>query len=114
MADATRLGEGMYCVGLPPGTRQELNSWKRNGYGDPSPPIGRRRYFFKLYALDTALGDLHGPDAEALYRRHGGPYPGPDRAGRHIPQVRLNKSPSGPTVPGKTLQAGPTHPFLER
>jgi Raf kinase inhibitor-like YbhB/YbcL family protein len=46
---------------LPPGTRHGVNDWKRTGYGGPCPPIGRHRYFFKLYALDTVLGDLGAP-----------------------------------------------------
>jgi Raf kinase inhibitor-like YbhB/YbcL family protein len=41
----------------PPGARDGLNDWKKTGYGGPCPPIGRHRYFFKLYALDTTLGD---------------------------------------------------------
>jgi Raf kinase inhibitor-like YbhB/YbcL family protein len=43
---------------LPAGAREGLNDWKKKGYGGPCPPIGRHRYFFKLYALDTTLGDL--------------------------------------------------------
>ena len=43
---------------LPPGTRQGRNDWERTGYGGPCPPIGRHRYFHKLYALDAVLGDL--------------------------------------------------------
>jgi Raf kinase inhibitor-like YbhB/YbcL family protein len=43
---------------LPAGTRQGLNDWKRSGYGGPCPPVGRHRYFFKLYALDATLGNL--------------------------------------------------------
>jgi len=43
---------------LPPGTRQGLNDWKRAGYGGPCPPIGRHRYFFKLYAVDRPLPDM--------------------------------------------------------
>ena len=46
---------------LPPGTREGLNDWKRTGWGGPCPPIGRHRYFFKLLALDTLLGDLGTP-----------------------------------------------------
>jgi Raf kinase inhibitor-like YbhB/YbcL family protein len=46
---------------LPPGTLEGLNDWKRTGYGGPCPPIGRHRYFHRLYALDTVLPDLHRP-----------------------------------------------------
>lgn len=34
---------------------QGVNDFKRNDYGGPCPPMGKHRYFFKLYALDTAL-----------------------------------------------------------
>lgn len=53
---ATGLPEGGRP--LPAGAREGLNDWKKTGYGGPCPPIGRHRYFFKLYALDTVLGDL--------------------------------------------------------
>lgn len=49
-----------------PGVLQGLNSWSRTGYGGPCPPIGRHRYFFKLYALDTELTDLGHPDVDKL------------------------------------------------
>ncbi len=58
---------------LPEGTREGLNDWKRTGYGGPCPPIGRHRYFFKLYALDVVLGDLGAPakpDLEAAMQGH--------------------------------------------
>jgi Raf kinase inhibitor-like YbhB/YbcL family protein len=51
---------------LPAGTRQGLNDWKRTGYGGPCPPIGRHRYFHKLYALDTVLPDLGNPTKSRL------------------------------------------------
>ncbi len=51
---------------LPAGTQQGLNDWRRSGYGGPCPPIGRHRYFHKLYALDTVLPDLGRPTKAAL------------------------------------------------
>jgi Raf kinase inhibitor-like YbhB/YbcL family protein len=59
--DATGLKEAVGRAGLPTGTRQGVNDWKRTGWGGPCPPIGRHRYFFKLYALDATLGDLGSP-----------------------------------------------------
>lgn len=66
--DATGLPEAVAEDALPPGTKGGLNDWKRTGYGGPCPPIGRHRYFFKLYALDTTLSGLRKPtktDVEA-------------------------------------------------
>jgi len=60
-AGTTRLAEGAARRGLPAGTREGKNDWKRTGYGGPCPPIGRHRYFFKLYALDAELPDLGQP-----------------------------------------------------
>lgn len=46
--------------------RNGLNSWEHTGYGGPCPPVGRHRYFFRLYALDQKL-DMRGqPNAAAL------------------------------------------------
>ncbi len=52
------LPESVTTKGLPGGTREGLNDWKQAGYRGPCPPIGRHRYFHKLYALDVALPDL--------------------------------------------------------
>lgn len=51
---------------LPTGTREGVNDWKETGYGGPCPPVGRHRYFFKMYALDVVLPDLGKPDKEKL------------------------------------------------
>jgi Raf kinase inhibitor-like YbhB/YbcL family protein len=52
--------------GLPAGTRSGLNDWKRASYGGPAPPIGRHRYFHRLYALDVVLTDLERPTKARL------------------------------------------------
>jgi len=60
---STGLPEGGQA---PAGAKQGLNDWHRSGYGGPCPPIGRHRYFFKLYALDIALPDLQQPNKGVL------------------------------------------------
>ena len=50
---STGLAEGV--AALPSGTKVGVNDWKRADYGGPCPPIGRHRYFHRLYALDTEL-----------------------------------------------------------
>jgi Raf kinase inhibitor-like YbhB/YbcL family protein len=61
---STGLPEGVKT--LPAGTKEGLNDWNRTGYGGPCPPIGRHRYFHKLYALDVVLPDLKNPTKAAL------------------------------------------------
>ena len=51
---------------LPAGTLEGFNDFKRTRYGGPCPPIGRHRYFHKLYALDVVLPDLRHPNKAAL------------------------------------------------
>ena len=69
---AQGLPEAAGVNSLPRGTREGLNDWKRKGYGGPCPPIGRHRYFFKLYALDTDLGDLGEPTKARLKKAMAG------------------------------------------
>jgi hypothetical protein len=63
-ASSGGLSEGTKT--LPEGTKEGVNDWKRTGYGGPCPPIGRHRYFHKLYALDTVLPDLKQPTKTKL------------------------------------------------
>lgn len=52
---------GALAGAVSPEVRSGLNDWKRTGYGGPCPPVGRHRYFHKLYALDTTLAGLKTP-----------------------------------------------------
>lgn len=51
---------------LPKGAFEGLNDWKQPGWRGPCPPVGRHRYFHKLYALDIVLPDLQRPNKAAL------------------------------------------------
>ena len=63
---AMSLPESVRPRDLPDGTREALNSWNRTGYGGPCPPIGRHRYFHKIYALDTDLSLSDRPDKKQV------------------------------------------------
>ena len=65
-ATSTALPEGVTSKALPAGTMVGLNDWKRASYGGPCPPIGRHRYFHKLYALDAVLSGLNQPNKAAV------------------------------------------------
>ena len=70
-ATATGLPEG--AQSLPPGTRMGTNDFRKAGWRGPCPPVGKHRYVFKLYALDTRLpeqGDVHKGDLEHAMQGH--------------------------------------------
>lgn len=62
----TSIAEDGEEAAVNAGAREGNNDWSRTGYGGPCPPIGRHRYFFKLYALDAMLGDLGTPTKKAV------------------------------------------------
>lgn len=71
-ASATSLAEDGASTGLPPGTRKGRNESGGTTYEAPCPPIGRHRYFFRLYALDRELGARgHLTKTELLHAMEG-------------------------------------------
>lgn len=69
-ADTRSLPEGMKAP--PQGARAGKNDFGKTTYGGPCPPVGRHRYFFKVYALDTVLQDIGQPTAAELTKAMGG------------------------------------------
>lgn len=65
-AQLTALDSGTLSIDLPAGAEEGINNWNRKLFGGPCPPIGRHRYFFKVYALDLALDGLKAPDKKAM------------------------------------------------
>lgn len=66
--DARGLAAGLDPNTMPEGARAGLNDFERVGWNGPKPPIGRHRYFFKLYALDSELPPLERPTKRDLER----------------------------------------------
>jgi len=64
--ESSGLKQAVKPMELPHGTLQGRNDWGRTGYGAPCPPIGRHRYFHKLFALDVLLPDLGEPTRAQL------------------------------------------------
>ena len=81
--DTKSLPENTGKARLPQGALIGLNDFKKTGYGGPCPPIGRHRYFHKLYALD--IDDRSQRRDEIADRAsNAGPRAGQYRAYRHI------------------------------
>jgi len=72
-ASTTALAENASKSGMAPGSAQGSNERGTQVYMGPCPPIGRHRYFFKLFALDTELTGLNNPkkaDLEKAIQGH--------------------------------------------
>jgi len=63
---STGLPESADKGALPDDTGEGLNDWRRTGFGGPCPPVGRHRYFFKLYALSQMLRFRHNPTKQEV------------------------------------------------
>ncbi len=71
-ASANALPENAIADVLPEGTRQGLNETRRMGWVGPSPPSGKHRYVFTLYALGMPFYGLVAPTrAQLLKAMHG-------------------------------------------
>lgn len=70
--DSREFAANASSDGLPAGAVVGNNDWGKAQWGGPCPPIGRHRYFFKLYALDTTLsiGSPTKKDLEAAMEGH--------------------------------------------
>lgn len=64
---STGLVENVTASQFPPGTLVGTSSWNKPRYGGPCPPIGRHRYFHKLFALDVILPNLNYPNVDKLH-----------------------------------------------
>ena len=71
----TRVFDHWIVWNIPPTDRilenshpgvEGLNSRGKIGYTGPCPPSGTHRYFFKVFALDTLLGNDKGGDKNKL------------------------------------------------
>ena len=64
--ETRELKEGVLPEELPFGTQEGVNDYRKTTYGGPCPPIGRHRYFFKLYALSSSITGLNHPTKKEL------------------------------------------------
>ena len=71
-AASAGLPEAVAAAALPQGAVLGTNDFKQAAWGGPCPPVGRHRYFFKLYALDSLLpaGGASKAEVEAAMAGH--------------------------------------------
>ena len=67
--DATSLPPGASGQGMPRGAVEGKHDGGGTGWSGPCPPIGRHRYFHKLYALDTVLAEQRGVISKGVLER---------------------------------------------
>lgn len=60
-ADLRAIPEDWRPPDRPGQAREGMTDRKNTGYDGPAPPIGKHRYFFRLYALDIRLPDQAAP-----------------------------------------------------
>ena len=71
-AETSSLPEAASGRLMPPGAVEGNNDSNEVGYSGPYPPIGKHRYFFTLYALDSPVRLPRGhTKAELLKAIHG-------------------------------------------
>lgn len=60
--------ETRYFSGAPKGAEEGMNDGGKKGYYPPCPPVGRHRYIFRLFALDSRIKSKE-PLANAALRK---------------------------------------------
>ena len=87
---ATGLPDGATAQALPGGMLEGINDFERAAYGGPCPPVGRHRYFHKLYALGTVLSNFEKTHQGLPRKGHAGARTNPRRTHWHLSEAMSN------------------------